>query len=499
MDISSPKIDDWIAQGMMEKVPIMERLDLNIQNSHAIREEEKAAFKEIFARNTILTKPAFVSLLATRGTLPHSLEGVEAGEIIYDSIAYLASLPFPQYPEADDQPDGLASNQLMRGLAWAIPGRYAYIVEEGPDTRERTESDRWRLIFQSLASVTDVETASSDDNDDDEIYQDLLDVVYSTQEVKDPGKGPLPRDWFRSIAKSLKSKNNNPSLNELGIPIQRFVALVRCLLALQFDSAIDISPLNGAAQSIVSSFLQKPDDQVITWRMFEYGMRNVAPYLLDSYYRLLSQTFLGTPSPLHILDTATVPPATEGVALALPLQSQLVTFLAGSVAFESFTRMHHYDVSNLPTSTALVNTMQAVPDEALLALFGKDMTTGVPCTFGLFSPKPKADGSSIQTNIIPDHVGYERCALFQLTPVQGVYRGVVGKPGWIVDDKSVTFGQGSGVVLSLKDNLTHAEVRHEIANADAIASTYEPNSWRENWVINFEVSEIEIWSEKAEE
>lgn len=487
----SSKIEAWIAQGMMEKEPIMDRLDLAIKNGHAIREEEKADIEEIFRRN-VLTKAAFVALLVTRGTLHNSVESIDAGGIIYDSIKYLASLPFPQHPKADPQLEKyITSNQLMRGLAWAIPGRYAYIVEEDPDTRERSESDGWRLIFQSLASVA---VLNDDSSDDDETYQDLLDVVYSTQEVKDSRRGLLPRDWFRSIAKRLKEKHDVPSLNQLGIPIQRFIVLVRCLLALQFDSPVDISQMNSSAQSILATFLEKPDDQVITWRMFEYGMKNVTPYLLDSYYRLLSQTFLGKAVPLYVLGTATIPPSPRNVALALPLQSQIVTFLAGSIAFECLTRFQHYDTSNLPTSTVLVNTIQGVPNEALLVLFGKDTTTGVPCTFGLFSPKPKADGSSIQTNIIPDHVGYERCSLFQLTPVQDVYRGVIGKPGWTFDDESITFGQDPGVVLMLKNNFTHAEVRHQIANGNASTSTYDTNNWRGGWVKNFEISEIEIWS-----
>ncbi|CAG8952161.1 hypothetical protein HYFRA_00000900 [Hymenoscyphus fraxineus] len=506
------KIDNWISRGLMEKESIIERLDQKIENSYAMSEEEKAGLIGVFNSNAILTKSNFISLLAAQSTLFRSSEGIKAGEIIYASIKYLASLPFSHFPqEVDVQAEGLSMKQLMRSLSWAMPGRYAYIIEEGPDTREHTKSDHWRRIFQSLASATDGggpsnregdsldQTYSTDpESDGDEIFHDLLDVIYSTQEINDPRKGPLPRDWFRSVANALMAKNNIPSFHQFVIPIQRFAALVKCLLALQFEtseSVTDVSQFSNAAQSIATSFLEKPGDQSITWRMFEYGMKNTTPYLLDGYYRLLSQTFLGKSSLIDVLDAATVPPAPDNVALTLPLQSQLVTFLAGSVAFESLTRMQHYSSSNLPTPVALISAIQEVPDEDLLLLFGKDTSTGVPHAFGIFSPKPKFDGLGIQNNVFPDQEGYERCALFQLAPVQDVYRGVVGKPGWVVDDKSITFGEGSGVVLTLRDGLTRAEVKQQVAAGDDIQKTYEPNSWRGNWVVSLDVSGIEIWSE----
>ncbi|KAF4636511.1 hypothetical protein G7Y89_g1578 [Cudoniella acicularis] len=506
-----------IDQGIMAKEPIMERFDDALRNSHAIRSDEEPLLADIFDKTSILTKPTFISLLANKAALPHSSEGVEAGEIMYASMAYLATLPFPHYLEGPDaQPlKGLSSKQLKRGLVWVMSDRIWRIVDK--DDRLRTESDHLRLIFQSLASVTYCEnssdatrdspdeTYSSDpDSDGDEIYQDLLDVVYSTQVVRQYGghlRVGLRRDRFRLVCKSLKKEYKVPSFNQLAIPIQRFMALLRCLLLLQFEpikSIKDLSRFNSAAQSVCASFLQKPDDKVITWPTFEYAVMNIAPYLFDSYYRLLTHTFLAGDSscPFGVLDAAEVPSAPAGIALTLPLQSQLVTFLNGSVGFGIFTRMRHYGASNLPTPTALVSTMQEVPDEAILVLFGK-MATGESCTFGLFSPKPRSDGPSIQTNYkpTPNHVGYERCAIFQLTPVQDVYRGVVGKPGWIVDDKSVTFGQGYGVVMTLKDNLANAEVRHQISDRDEIGSTYEANPWRGNWVMDFEITEVEIWSD----
>ncbi|KAF4628584.1 hypothetical protein G7Y89_g9566 [Cudoniella acicularis] len=509
-----------IEQGIMAKEPIIERVDDSVRLTYAMWPEEEALLAQIFDKGAILTKTAFISLLATKGALPRSSEGVEAGEIIYTSMVYLATLPFPHYPEGPDAqpPDGLSSNQLMRGLVWANTDRVKYIIEQNSDD-ERAESDYLRRIFQSLASVRSSENASditrdspdenktysSDpDSDSDEMYQDLLAVVHSTQVVRQYGghlRVNLRRDRFRTICKSLRKEYKVPSLHEFVIPIQRFTALVRCLLLLQFEPiepVVDLSRFDSAARSVCASFLQNPNDRVITWPTFEYAVRNIAPYLLDAYYRLLTQTFCGRSSPFGVLDAAEVPSsvsAPAGIALTLPLQCQLVTFLNNSIAFDLFTRIRHYSASNLPTPTALLSTMQAMPDEALVVLFGK-MATGESCTFGLFSPTPKSDGLSIQIfKPSPSHDGFERCSIFQLAPVQDLYRGIVGKPGWIVDDKRVTFGQGGGVILDLKDNLAQAQVRHQISEGDEIESTYKANPFRGNWVIDFEIIEVEIWSD----
>lgn len=200
--------------------------------------------------------------------------------------------------------------------------------------------------------------------------------------------------------------------------------------------------------------------------------------------------------------TGSDPPSTvAGSILTLPRMSQLSSFLIGCAYFGDFRRFQHYtSLHPRPTPTEFVSAMEAVPNEGIVVLSGTEATTGETFIFGVFSPKPKLDGSSVQTSVAPGWVGLEPCSIFQLAPVQDIFRGVTGKPGWTVETDAVIFGQkqggGSGVVMGLKDSLRRAEITHRVSEGDDDAKIYEPNPWRGNWAVNIEISQIEIWSEE---
>jgi hypothetical protein len=534
------KIAAWSGQGELTKERIMARLDDSIKSSYAIRDEEKPVLDGIFeslaahgdnnvaSNASLLTESVFISLLHTKVALPRSADGSQAVRIIYDSIAYLSTVPFVRKPRStmSRSSQGLSRDELVRSLAWALPDRAKSFIEEGPDACFRTEVDHHRLIFQSLATAIhdnssynnpELSRSSKHDGDGDEIYHDLLDVLYSTQEIKHPGVSPVHRETLRSVAKRISAENDVASLHELAIPIDRFEVLAKLLLALQFTPPAEPSDFNSAARALSACFSQGQAKGssavgVITWPMFERGLRDHAPYLFAPFYRLLSTTFFDKSSTIDILDASEVPsplPPGKGngaVILTRPLQSQLSTFLEASVYFGWLYRAHYFAIASggadRPTAAALMSAVQAVPDEAILVVSGTS-ESGEPCTFGLFSPRPRSDGASIQTDVNPDNAGQERCVLFQLQPMHMVFKGVVGRPGWNIvngddNDGSVTFGQGGGMVLALNDGLRRATVRHQSGGEGDNKGTlaYTTSTWRGDWSTEFDVTGIEIWSER---
>ncbi|KAM3077267.1 hypothetical protein ACMFMG_003269 [Clarireedia jacksonii] len=515
-----PDLDRWIAEGEMKKQPIMDRIDRDIEG--CFHDDERQALQETFDsasthnddQNVILTESAFISLLTTKGSLPQSPEGVQAGKVIYAIVAYVSTLPFPRHQyDPSYQLDGLSLNELTRGLLWIIPGRHSYKDSEGDMGPKRGTADHLRLLFQSLSSPCGskvqheiksrstpfVEGQSLDNTSPDQgdpIFENLLDALYSTQEIQEPLMAPVQREKFKSVAQELLAENRTVLFSSLAIPAKRLEELVNVLLFLQYSTPELIpvlSEFNDAASSICAAFLKNSDNSLITWPMFEHGMKATAPYLFDPLYKLLSRTFLGDRSVFDVDDGSEVFIGPPNV-LTIPFASQLYTFLAGSVCFETLECFNHFTSSNLPTSSALISAMESVPGEAILILSGTTSNRET-VTFGLYSPKPKIDGSSIETNLIPSIEGLERCAIFQLSPVHDVFRGNIGKPGWTADDESVTFGGGSGVVMVLKDQLRRGEVRHRILDGDQMTGIYEADRWRGDWAVEFEIAEIAIWSE----
>ncbi|KAI0191103.1 hypothetical protein F4808DRAFT_476392 [Astrocystis sublimbata] len=136
---------------------------------------------------------------------------------------------------------------------------------------------------------------------------------------------------------------------------------------------------------------------------------------------------------------------------------------------------------------------------------------GIPTINGLAIPidrferlpsttQPKNDEASIQTDENPHNALQERCVLFQLQPVQSVFKGVVGTPGWSLDDdqEGVRFGLEGGVSLMLRDGLRRAVVRQKSCDEESSpnAMSYAPRAWQGDWTVDLDVKGIEIWSEQ---
>ncbi|KAK3315621.1 hypothetical protein B0H66DRAFT_347672 [Apodospora peruviana] len=568
---SDKQISDWVTQGALSKEAIWERVDKAVKGSYsfAFDGEPKPILPSLFhslsTPDGLLTEAAFIALLQTKADLPRSPDGVAAAKILFSSLAYLSTLPFPSSTTTIPPSDGLSFAQLARALVWVIPDNYQYIVEEGNLSRQRSKADHRRLIFQSLAlrldhkpyydaeaarrlalrNAFEVEYESrrehcalNHDDDGDEIYHDLLDVLYGTQITpSDPCYAPVYRDDFRPVAKQIAAEHDLDQIYALGIPVERFVALAKLLVGFQFtqlaeyrdrNGDLDLSGFDAAAQSVCAAFYHQNDAEhlggttsgVITWPMFDHGLKNVAPYLLDPLYNIICIIFMPhkrSPGISYLLDAPSLLPS--GTPLTMPLLSQLTTFLGASFDFASFRRTLHYSASSDDKTTSseqLIRAMETIPESAVLVFSAHESEEEndgrTEYIFGVFSYKPKQDGSSIQIN---SSVDQERCAIFQLAPVQGVFRGVVGKPGWtLTDSNTAVFGKlgsnngGGGVVLKLKDGLRAADITHEVqvpaksgSNGDADSSggcgyVYEPTAWRGNWSLtSLHISDIEIWTD----
>ncbi|KAI1209536.1 uncharacterized protein F4807DRAFT_467726 [Annulohypoxylon truncatum] len=565
---------------MLAREHVISRLDYKIKISYAIDQEEEPTIEAtLYSASTsassgespVLIEPAFISLLQAIAAFPQGSEGIKAGRIIFESINYLSSLPYiPRTPQPSSQTNGLSLAQLNRALVWLLPNRAKYIIEESNFSRIRTRWDRLRLLFQSLATST-VPLAAQDsarsharlltarhafdvswdgwldncavnhDDDGDEIYHDLLDVLYSTQEERPRWSTLVPRDAFRNIAKQIKAEERLPELCTLAIPVQRFKDLVKVLLALHLElpkpdvgENTNLSQYDDAADSICAAFAQHRETGVtdlITWPSFAHAIESMAPHIVEPLYRLLTVTFMNKAAPADILGPPDPPRnLPEDAILTLPRVSQLVSFLAETIDAGYLRRTNRYESPNFPAPAALVRAMTDVPEEAIVLFSGRVITAmaasteeGKQCVFGLFSPAPKKDGICIQapSEIQPDNAGQRQCRLFQLAPVQDVFRGVAGEPGWNVvldaeGGESVAFGDSSaiedaeerkgGVVLVLRDGLRRARIRQWSGDVEMSLDggkdggrkkgvAYEANPNRGDWTVDFVVEEIEIWSE----
>ncbi|KAI1382625.1 uncharacterized protein F4822DRAFT_423063 [Hypoxylon trugodes] len=573
------KINEWLERGMLTWEYILSQMDNNLQcclpSKYAIEPEDIPALEAAFAfacvpnasgDGDILTELGFIILLQSKAGLPRCPEGIEVGRIIYGMVSYLRMIPFARRA-SDPLPYGLTIEELTRGLVWMIPDSAQYVIEESGFSRMLTLYDHQRKLFQSLATATPPLTAQdkirarsrslnsrycmevddmfvdmcagNHDDDGDEIYHDMLDVIYSTQYRPHPWMASVRRDKFRTVAKNLKVEGQIPELHTFAIPVQRFKNLVKVLLVLTFDpfttgkrrNELNPSDFEDAAQCICNHFILDEDlgqdpsvdtnqneEQLITWPSFSQALRASAPQLFEPFYRLLTLTFLEKSSWIWgnaAFDSLPIIP--ENSILTIPRICQLVSFLNCTVYPCDLQRMAHYSPTDFPTPTALIQAMQDVPQEAILLIAGHQVDTisreKKPYIFGFISPVPKRDGSCIQgPKEISSSEGMQEATLFQLAPIQDSFRGLVGGPGWhvVTDDDGGErliigsiptpedrWGDTGGVSLVLQNGCKNADIHHrsEIKRK----RVYLANERRGEFKLELEVERIEIWSEIPEE
>lgn len=246
-----------------------------------------------------LDQTTFLPILFGHGVLPQSL--TEAGTILFNMLQYLSQAPFSHQQPL---PEALTAEEFLRALTLTHYEKACLINREGNRCRGRTPADHRRLLFQSLATdcgdrnlpldvkewqqqagnrafeLTDYRQVFAKincDEDGDEMYHDVLEVIFSTQPVVDEALAPVEQDEFLSIAKKLHG--NVVHLHKLTIAPARLHALIKLLLVARFghcDMFPDeqLSELNCVADSIVKSF-HRIAGSGITWPMFDDAARKV--------------------------------------------------------------------------------------------------------------------------------------------------------------------------------------------------------------------------------
>lgn len=320
------------------------RFDLPNAHSHNISDDEKEVFANAFSSLAVGAKDKkHLEKAALVARFQSQFPGVIAptfADCVYRILAYHSTAPFYHAPGLI--PQSLSMLDLERGLAWLLPDRHLRMSEVGNMGRIRTAADGRRLLFQSLATRSvetpegpSIETArrryahrnafhlehvakhygwgretdglveyarTNRDDDGDEMYHDLLDVLQYNVPENYPYRSA--RDDLRPLAKELKVDFD---FHKLAIPRVELAGLVRGLLALQFESApsilesIGLHKLDESVESVMAKFVCNdielqaayPDAQdLVAWPAFDYGLQRLE-HLFDPIHRLLIDTLIG--------------------------------------------------------------------------------------------------------------------------------------------------------------------------------------------------------------
>ncbi|EFR01686.1 hypothetical protein MGYG_04689 [Nannizzia gypsea CBS 118893] len=527
------QLDLWITGGHMTPERILTRLTENHDHC-GLRESEYARLKELFDSHgtqeggiSYIDRDVLVSLLKSSSSVPSLFD--EAGDILYSSVLYLSKYPFQLGMSSK-----MTLEELARALVWALIDapfnelRASTLYEEGNLCRGRTRADHRRAIFQSLATSRDGVTlpynrqewtdkarerayqfdkscrfrleyaAVNCDEDGDEMYHDILDILFSSQIETHPSFAPVARDSFRPLAKELHG--DHTYLHHLTIPQKSFHAFVKLLLAYQFGCNDQIrddktTDLNHVSDCIVKAFARNPDVG-ITWPMFDDACK-VTPWLLDGYYRILSSLF-GKPKNGERLGfdmediSTSLPSPTK--TLTFPVMAQLgIMFSRSSYSFHDLRLHQRYSPRlskvDLPS---IAKDISASPGTAFFLISGKNRETGDACLFGSYIAIPCKDGGAIQSTEEEKVINWQDTCLFELSPVHDIYPGKVGSPGWTGTEQNLCFGnRANGVALELENGLCSAAVFHTVeGNQEPV---YSASSWRGNWQLKFDIEEVELW------
>ncbi|KAI2469270.1 hypothetical protein F4781DRAFT_395257 [Annulohypoxylon bovei var. microspora] len=510
------RIDKWKSQGILEPSCVLDR----IEAEDAIDPELGILSLSI----NELDEAAFVSLLRTKGGLPQSCEGF--GRLIYSVIAYLSATPFYRQL-GEEAPSSLSLAEIYRGLVWILPDIHRRIIVAGSSARSRTVADHRRLLFQSLATTThdrpydpveacqratynahfesDAFYANPDwlfvnhDDDGDEMYHDVLDVLHATQPEPNYPYAGVQRDAFRELAKTLTKEQ--PKLYTLAIPLDRFVAFVTFLLALQFEHKTPGEPVlsqyEEVAKNLTASFCEdaNANADVITWSKFDDALKQM-PFLLDPLYRILSAAFLQR-TPFAVSGDWIAPQPPGDSFMTLPRLSQLATMVNQDVDFENFGRAHQWRTGIRPTAEVLVNVMKTMPDLSILTMCGLS-SAGENYVLGIFKPllldvkKQASEGEDNEEEA--DEEEYEPVVL-EMDPVHDrvEYRGSITHPA-----RPILFILSPVQrAIRFKDEPYVAEDRVHFGDALTISNDGTASIGTGHTAIQIKTKAIEIWGETS--
>jgi hypothetical protein len=538
------QVHAWTAVGAMTPEAIFARLDQSITNSYGFSGEEIAAlqqnFESVCDHEGRVSEPAFTTFVLSKTSLSPAL--TKAVHILFDSLCYLSKVPLQSN---SPPPTHLTLEGLTRALVWILPSRSGSVITSTSGYRIRTPADHRRLIFESLATSRDggnipfdsksaqalaarnaftfepsYESLINDaginfDEDGDEMYHDVVDVLASTQPHVSPHLAEVSRDAFRLPATGLHQ--GAPSLHQLSIPRLRLEAFMSLMLATHFDAdALDVDEdVKSAAQCMAARFCQADSARShammqsvgcpmhliegTTWPMFDFAVAQLLvcvvntsqPHVFDSLYHLLGSILFDQACPQDA-PTSFLPISKKGALLTLPLMAQLdSTALFQSICFGDIRRFQCYSSVTRPTTAELVKAINSIPECALLVISGRT-NAGETCMFCVFIARPLVDGPCIQDG----GTGFKDTAmLFQLSPIHDVFRGKLGARAWTATDEGIVFGnEGHGAALIIDNPLTHVRFTHTPTELieDAI---YLPTEGRGEFETQFTIDKVELWGE----
>ncbi|MCJ1295960.1 hypothetical protein MMC34_007525 [Xylographa carneopallida] len=516
------KIERWEKEGLMTPEQIMQRLDDKIE-TYGFYDERATVQKNFDSACTEtngvkhLDEAGFVKFLAQ--AFPPSFDlFIETGPVLYTSVVYLAQFPF-----MTAEPSLLTFRALVRALALMLPTT-AHCWGGGESSngtsgehlisRERSDIDRIRLLFQSFADeyedsgpagdeiqevteprnqhtrVLDFQAPNSDP-DGDEMYHDVLDVLSATR----PGMEydiPCPRDSFRPLATKLWQ--TDVRLSHYCISRERLASLVKLLLLMHpyeaGNAGIAYSgnadDLDATTANVVNTFSDH-DSGSITWPVFYNRMTATAPLLLAPLEGLLN-LFLQTSAPVPRSAEAALPPGAQ--ILSVPILRQLSLVLANTIAFDGLKLLYHCTLagSSDPEGFAtLVDVLQRYRVPCFLLIRGQsdaDRTV----TYGAFLPVPGQQLSDACSRHAV--VG---SFLFQLLPRHDVFAARADQPSWSSSGREIWFGDwDAGVAFRLADGLKQGVVVHRLTGDGA----YKGNVSRGEWETKVRVNELEVWMQR---
>ena len=318
LESSTRKVEEWTRRGLMTRDAILERAYQKISNGFW-SSEDLGFLRENFVSacslhegtgEECLPEVGFCSVLGSSLPSPEFHPLNQAGHVVYTSMTYLANVPFGPPPGESY----LNFKGLVRALVWSSPARDSVFRGGAASSRRihsraRTDVDNRRLLFQSFAtaregykvpfSLKDSQKKSAErafefhktqwdysrtyavinnDADGDEIYHDIIDVLYCTEPFRQEWLAAVTRDVYRPLAKELLSQD---PLHFMIIPSRNWEELVALLLSLHFDQpsagfCTDMSDLNTTAVCIAKAFTQGEGSDIgVTWEMFDFALTKV--------------------------------------------------------------------------------------------------------------------------------------------------------------------------------------------------------------------------------
>ncbi|PVI01584.1 hypothetical protein DM02DRAFT_704654 [Periconia macrospinosa] len=546
------RIEGWFSEGVMTRDAVLQAMGNTVLTPNHIFTEQELSVLENKFKSTAhgdveiepITEEMFLGAFSKGNAKPPpSFAG--AGYIIYRSIYHISAFPFAPTGPMDFE-------AFVRGLAWLLPSRAEDLSSTSNYSRARSAADQRRLLFQSLATSLDGKNTPFDaqtareaacrrardfsgmraggilgefaatnfDDDGDEMFHDVLDILYSYHPLVDtPPHAPFHRDAFRPLAKRLH-KDRDVKLHHLSIPQQDMESLVEFLLEYRWAPA-DQSPAAAVAvdwksssTSITKSFAQGKDSG-ITWPEFDHAYTSITPYLFQPLLSLLSTHLLGhtddrnsQASLAPFSSPSRLPEEEEGrILLTPPVLSQLAAIFVETISVEDMKLLKSFKLhgsTTTPNHHSVADVTSFRPSDfddntegAMILFSGTNTSTSSPVLFACYTSKPWGDAIGIEER---DEERWEHCSLLQLSPIQDVFRGIVGQPAWKIsgDDDELQFGNPEkGVGLKITGGLRHAWLTHvpqESAQQEQQQEVvFKASDWRGRFSIHVKIESIEVW------